>query len=142
MSDVGQCKTCGAPFKDGLAECMYCDTRIEGRAGGVDCPSCGELATSDRRTCAACGASFARGCIFCGHASFITAPACTSCGEAFEGAQERKTQREAAAKQQQMMGLAAQGISMLGQAAGTPGGRDLLGSVLDAVIHSGDPKRR
>lgn len=140
MSAVDKCAECGAPLEDGLAACRHCNVVVVGRVSGIDCPACGELAVAGRSVCAACGASFFRGCLFCGASSHVTVVACGGCAEAFEGAQERKTAREEAAKQQQVMGLAQQGLSVLGQAVGTPSGRDILGGLLDAVLKSNDRK--
>ena len=139
-SDVERCENCGAPHAVGIAKCAYCDVPIRGRATGVECPSCGELATADRRSCAACNASFMKTCIFCSHAAFVSAISCPGCREPFAGAEARKKAREEQAKQQQMMGIAAQGIAVLGQVAATPTGRNLLGQLVDAVIKSNDGK--
>ncbi len=141
MTDAARCTVCGAPLADGLAACTYCNVPVPGRRAGVACPACGELSTDDRMSCAACAASFTKGCVFCGQVAFVTALSCTQCSEAFEGAEARKRQREEAAKQQQMLGIAAQGVSVLGQVAGTPSGRQVLGSLLDMVIKSNDGNR-
>lgn len=133
---ASKCDNCGAPHEDGLACCRYCDVPIMGRGAGPKCPSCGEIATADRRSCAACNASFMKGCIFCGHAAFISAASCPRCYEAFQGAADRKRQREEAQKQQQVMGLAKQGVSILGQVAQSPTGRNMLGQLVDMVIKS------
>ncbi len=158
-----KCDNCGAPHEDGLASCAFCDMPIVGRSSGVRCPACSELNTADRRACAMCGAAFTKGCVFCGRVAFLTATACPGCNEAFAGAEQRKSQREAQAKQQQQMQLAQQGLSAVtgfaasqaGQAligslvggaaphAGKPasgggGGEGLLGQLFDAVLHSND----
>lgn len=133
---ASRCDNCGAPHEDGLACCRYCDVPIAGRGAGAKCPGCGEIATPDRRSCAACNASFMKGCLFCGQAAFITATACPRCHEAFQGAAERKRARDEAQKQREMMGIARQGVSILGQVAGTPAGRNVLGALVDMVIKS------
>ena len=156
-----KCANCGAPFEDGLATCAFCDVPIQGRASGVRCPACGELSTAGRRDCAHCHAAFTKGCVFCGHVAFLTATACPSCNEAFQGAHERKRQRDEAAKAAEQMQVAQQGISMLGQVASSPvgqsaiaglvgaitggsggaqqgSGEGVLGQIWDAVIHSND----
>jgi len=69
-------------------------------------------------------------CVFCAQATSIAAAACQHCGESFQGAAERKQQRIEAARQQQLMSLAASGFSALGQAANSPTGRGLLDDVL------------
>ena len=61
---------------------------------------------------------------------------CPKCMEAFAGAADRKKAREDQQKQQQMMGIAQQGVSILGQVAGTPSGRNMLGQLFDMVIKS------
>lgn len=133
---TSKCDNCGAPHEDGLACCRYCDVPILGRGAGPKCPACGEIATADRRSCAACNASFMKGCLFCGKAAFISATSCPGCYEAFAGAAERKTARELQQKQQQVIGLAQQGVSILGQVAGTPSGRNMLGQLVQMVIKS------
>jgi hypothetical protein len=79
-------------------------------------------------------------CIFCGAATSVALPGCHRCGEAFEGAHERKAQREEQQRQQQMMGLATTGISMLGQVATSPSGQGLLGQVFNEIISSATKK--
>jgi hypothetical protein len=133
---IGKCENCGAPHEDGLACCRFCDVPIPGRGVGPRCPQCGEMATADRKSCAAFNASFMKGCLFCGQVAFITATSCPKCMEAFAGAAERKKAREDQVKQQQMMGIAQQGVSILGQVAGTPSGRNMLGQLFDMVIKS------
>ncbi len=154
-----RCGNCGAPYKDGLAACAFCDFPIVGRSSGVRCQSCSEIATADRRSCAQCNYSFTKGCVFCGRVAFLTATACPGCNEAFAGAERRKQQRDEAAKQQQMMGIAQQGISMLGavamseagrsaissltsDSAGSASGGGILGEIFEAVIHSNDKPRK
>ncbi len=158
------CENCGAPYEDGLASCAFCDMPIVGRSSGVRCPACSELNTADRRACAMCNHAFTKGCVFCGKVAFLTATACPGCNEAFQGAEQRKSQREAQQKQQQQMQLAQQGLgavasfatsaagqgliqSLTGQHGGGShhapqqhggGGAGLLGQLFDAVIHSND----
>ncbi len=134
---VGVCETCGAPRNPGLVACSYCDTAYPGAPSGVDCPSCGDGNRPHLVACASCGASLMRSCIFCGGATSIAYPGCSRCGEAFEGAAERKAAREAAQKHQQMIGLAQTGLSVLGQVAGSRAGQGILGEVWhDLVEHS------
>ena len=132
-----KCGNCGAPFEDGLASCGFCDVPIQGRASGVRCPSCGELALAGRRDCAHCHASFTKGCVFCGHVAFLTATACPSCNEAFQGSHERKAQRDAAQKQQEQMQVAQQGIAMLGQVAASGAGQSALAGIVGAITGGG-----
>jgi hypothetical protein len=165
------CDNCGAPHQDGLAACAFCDFPIVGRSSGIRCPSCSEISTADRRSCAQCSTPFTKGCVFCGRVAFLTATACPGCNEAFAGAEQRKKQQEEAAKQQQVMGIAQQGIAMLGavamsdvgrsaissltggsggaspvaskgQGKGKGQGSGILGEIFDAVIHSNDKPRR
>jgi hypothetical protein len=164
MSASGEpiCDNCGAPYKDGLASCAFCDMPIVGRSSGVRCPACSELNTADRRACAMCGAAFTKGCVFCGKVAFLTATSCPGCNEAFQGAEQRKSQRDAQAKQQQQMNLASQGISAIAGFAASEAGQHLidglthgsgggshhapqssgagglLGQLFETVIHSND----
>jgi predicted nucleic acid-binding Zn ribbon protein len=82
----------------------------------------------------------ARSCIFCGAASPLDAPSCRHCREAFAGAEDRKRQRDEAAKQHQYMQLASTGIQTAGVviASGAADGLldsvgDLFGSLLEAA---------
>jgi hypothetical protein len=142
MSAPGRCLNCGAPHEDGLAECRYCDVPIPGRHAGIECPRCGELASADRRACAPCGENFVKACIFCGQEAWMTAPQCPRCHEAFAGAEERKRQRDQAAaeaaRQQQMMNLAQQGLGVAATVAAGTTGTGLLGGIVDALFGS-DP---
>lgn len=141
MSDVSRCDNCGAPHREGLACCEYCDVPIAGRVIGIRCPSCSEVSVPEARACVVCNQSFTKGCVFCGQVAFLTAPSCPRCREAFDGAEDRKRQRDEQTRQQQMMGVASQGISVLGQAIQTPTGRDVMSSLFDMIIRSNDPKR-
>jgi len=136
MTASDGCENCGAPYHISLACCQYCDVPIPGRVAGIRCPQCTEVATADARVCGVCSFAFTKGCVFCGHAAFLTAPACPGCREAFEGAEARKRQRDEAASRAQTMGLAAQGISVLGQVAGSSTGQSLLGGLFDMIIKS------
>ncbi len=138
MSELSRCENCGAPHREGLACCEYCDVPIAGRVLGIRCPSCSEVAVPEARICPVCDLSFTKGCVFCGQVAFLTAPACPRCHEAFEGSEERKKQREEAQRQQQMIGVAAQGVSVIGAAVAAPAGRSLLGSLFDMIISSND----
>ncbi|GAB4194837.1 MAG: hypothetical protein OHK0013_00480 [Sandaracinaceae bacterium] len=138
MSEPSRCDDCGAPHRAGLACCEYCDVPIPGRVLGVRCPSCFEVAVPEARSCPVCSQSFTKGCVFCGQVAFLTAPACPRCHEAFEGAEERKKARDEALRQQQMIGVAAQGVAVFGAAVATPTGRSVLGSLFDMIIRSND----
>lgn len=132
----GPCETCGAPANAGLVACSYCETPYPGAPRGIDCPTCGDDNRPHRMECATCGETLLRGCVFCGAASSIGVAQCGRCGEAFEGAAERKAARDAQQKQQQMLGLASQGLSVLGQAAASPTGRGILGQVWQEILSS------
>lgn len=134
MSPSGSCENCGAPWHASLACCEFCDVPIPGRVAGIRCPACAEVATADARTCPCCQQSFTKGCVFCGQAAFLTAATCPRCNEAFEGADERKRQRDERARDRQLMGLASQGISAVSQAVGGQGGRQVVGSLFDMII--------
>lgn len=134
MTDGPICEHCGAPRMGGLVACTFCETPYPGVAsGGVDCPQCHVDNDASRQTCARCGASLLRACIFCGHGTLFTAASCGTCGELFEGAEQRKRGREEEQRRQQMMGLAATGIGLLGQAARSPTGQGLLGQLMSEL---------
>ncbi len=132
MSDVG-CSHCGAPRVAGLVACTFCDVPYAGAPSGIECPKCADDNEVTRTTCAGCGASLVRSCLFCQGASSVAAIACTRCGEAFEGAEARKRVRDEEARQRQMMGYAATGLTALGAAAASPLGRSLLGQLVDGI---------
>lgn len=133
---ASECEECGAPTNPGLVACSYCDTAYAGAPPGIDCPACGDDNRPHLTACASCAATLMRGCVFCGAASSLGHRQCTRCGEAFDGSRERKAQRDAQQKQQQMMGLAGQGLSMLGQAANSSTGRGVLHSVWQEILSS------
>ncbi|MBI2898241.1 MAG: hypothetical protein HYY06_32120 [Deltaproteobacteria bacterium] len=137
MTTTGVCENCGAPWHENLACCEYCDVPIQGRVAGIRCPSCSEVATADARACPCCQQSFTKGCVFCGQAAFLTAGSCPRCHEAFEGAEERKAQRDHEARNQQIVGLATKGMSAIGQVAGSSGSRQVIGSLVDMIIKAG-----
>jgi len=120
---ANECETCGAAMNPGLVACSYCETAYPNAPRGIDCPACGDDNRPHLVRCATCGASLMRSCVFCGGASSIALAACVTCGEAFEGAEERKTAPEQRIEQQQMIGLAQSGLSLLGQAARAPSAR-------------------
>lgn len=140
MSNATECATCGAATNPGLVACSYCETPYPGAPRGIDCPHCGDDNRPHLAQCATCNGSLVRGCIFCGSASSIALAGCGRCGEAFAGAEERKAAREAQQKQQQMIGLAQTGLSMLGQAAGTPSGQNVLRDVWQDLLRNSTKK--
>jgi hypothetical protein len=132
----GLCGNCGAPFTAGLAACSYCQTPFQGVAqDGVNCPHCGDRNLPTNNGCVSCGTSLVVVCIFCSSPSPLSRSTCVRCHEAFEGARERKQAREEAAKQQQVMNLASQGLSALGSAAASPTGRGLLGQLFSEIVN-------
>lgn len=131
------CDNCGAPYEAGLASCAFCDMPIVGRSVGVRCPECSELNTADRRSCAVCNHAFTKGCVFCGGVAFLTATACPRCNEAFQGAEQRKAQREAQAKQQQQMQIAQQGLGAVASFATSAAGQGLIQSLTGQITGSG-----
>jgi len=133
MSEENLCSHCGAPRVAGLVACSFCDTPFPNAPAGIDCPKCHDDNAPTRTSCARCGTSFIRQCIFCGEGTLLTQPGCHRCGEAFEGAETRKKQREDALRQQQMMGLATVGISALASAANSQAGRGLLGQLMSEI---------
>lgn len=135
-----RCGNCGAPVVPGLAVCNYCRKAYAGAKPGPKCPGCGAVSVAGAMACGRCRSPMARSCLFCGAASPLDAAACRHCHEAFAGAEERKRQREEAAKQHQYMQLANTGIQAAGAviASGAATGLldsvgDLLGSVFDAA---------
>lgn len=136
MSNGVECATCGAAVDPGLVACSYCQTPYPGAPRGIDCPACGDDNRPHMVACATCNASLVRGCVFCGGAASIALASCPRCGEAFAGAEERKAAREAQQRQQQMLGIAQTGLSMLGQAAGTPAGKSALGEVWQDLLRN------
>lgn len=127
------CAHCGASFVAGLVACTFCNTPYPGARQGIDCPKCHDDNDPSRTSCVRCGTSFVRACIFCNGINPVTVPVCRSCGELFEGAEQRKQQREDAARQQQMMSMAATGIAALTSAAASPMGQNLLGSLMNEI---------
>lgn len=117
----------------GLVACTYCSAPYPGSVAGIDCPKCHDDNEPSRTSCARCGTSFVRACIFCSGVSPITLPQCRSCGELFEGAEQRKQQRADAVRQQQMMNMAATGIAALGAAAASPMGQGLFGQLMNSI---------
>lgn len=118
----------------GLVACTFCETRYPGAsASGIDCPGCHVDNDATRETCARCGTSLLRACVFCSHGTLYTAASCRSCGEVFEGAEQRKRAREEERQRQQMMGLAAAGIGILGQVARSSTGQSLLGQLMNEI---------
>lgn len=130
VSEAEECEECGAPRKDGLVACAYCETRYPGAPDGVACPKCGDDNLPNQTRCATCAMSLMQTCVFCTQASSIAAPGCLHCGETFHGARERKRERDEQTRQELLMNLAGVGLSMLGQAAGSPTGQGILDEVL------------
>ena len=138
MTEAGEetleCETCGAPPVAGLVACPYCESHYPGApAQHVDCPQCGADNLPTSRRCAACSQSLLVTCVFCGRPSALAMAACGHCGEAFEGASARKTQRAEAQRRQQIMTVAATGLGALGAAATSDAGQRLLGQLFDSV---------
>lgn len=129
-----ECENCGAPATAGLVACAYCDESFPGMAAGVACPSCGDRNLETNPACVSCRTSLMKSCVFCGVASSYASVHCKRCGEAFIGAAERKAERERLAQQQQMLGLAAQGMAVIGQAAATPAGQGFMSKLLGEVL--------
>lgn len=134
MTETEECEECGAPRVSGLVACSYCEARYRDAAQGIDCPACGDDNAVTQLACASCGVSLQRSCVFCAQASSLARPTCGHCGESFLGAAERKREREERAQQEQLMGIAATGLSALGQAANSPTGRGLLDGVFDDLV--------
>lgn len=133
MSEHSLCTHCGAPRIAGLVACSFCDTAFPNAPSGIDCPKCHDDNAPGRTSCARCGTSLVRTCIFCGEGTILTATNCGRCNEAFEGAELRKRQREDQARQQQMIGLAATGLTALASAAASPMGRGLLDQLVNEI---------
>ena len=101
--------------------------------GPMDCPSCGADNHPTALRCGACATSLLHSCVFCGRPSALALPACGHCGEAFEGATARKAQRDEQQRRQQMMSVAATGLSALGAVATSSAGQSILGQLFDSV---------
>lgn len=140
MSSPTECERCGAPAISGLVACSYCDTPFPGAPEGVSCPSCGDDNVPSRLRCARCNGSLQAVCVFCAQSSSIALAACAHCREPFEGAEVRKREREERRRQEQLMGLAATGISAIGSVAASPRGRGILGEVLEDLVESATKK--
>lgn len=101
----GECETCGAPLRAGLAACEYCRRPVPVAAGAdatggpraIRCPACGVANAWGATHCASCQAWVVVQCGFCGGLSPHDEPACLSCGEAFAGAAERLAARQRSA---------------------------------------------
>ncbi|MCC7536995.1 MAG: zinc ribbon domain-containing protein [Deltaproteobacteria bacterium] len=128
------CENCGAPATPGLVACGYCDDPLPGMGPGVACPNCGDRNVATNASCVSCRTSLVKSCVFCGVASPFTAVYCVRCNESFVGAAERKAEREQAARNQQMIGLAAQGLSVIGSAVSTPAGQGFMSQLLGEVM--------
>lgn len=100
----------------------------------MGCPKCGDVNEERNPRCASCKTALVQSCVFCGAASPLTAAACVRCHEAFVGAEERKKAREEQQRQQQLMGLATQSVSTIGQFAASPTGRGLLGQLFTELV--------
>lgn len=134
MSDGSICEHCGAPRMAGLVACTFCSTPYAGApAQGIDCPRCHVDNDPSRQTCARCQASLLRVCVFCHQGTLYTSASCRSCGEVFEGAEQRKRARDEEQQRQQMLGLAATGLGVLGQVARSPAGQGLLGQLMNEI---------
>ena len=137
------CENCGAPATPGLVACGYCDDPLPGMGPGEPCPNCGDRNVPSNPACVSCRTSLMKACVFCGLASPIATIHCIRCGESFVGAAERKAEREQAARNQQMIGLAAQGLSVLGTAAATPTGRGFVNQLFGEIMQDiGKPRKK
>ena len=134
-----ECETCGAPPLVGLAACSYCKTAYAGIQAGLRCPQCSDMNLVGSVACATCRTSLAIGCVFCGAPSPLDRPACVRCGEAFAGAVERRQARDSQAQQAQYVGLATEGVRVLGSVVShAPSGTgsailDALGGIFEEV---------
>lgn len=91
-------QSCGAAPVSGLAACPYCRAAYAGLQAGCTCPKCSSLSVRGRAVCAQCNGALTRACVFCNAVSLLELHQCTRCHEAFDGAVERKRERERAAK--------------------------------------------
>lgn len=128
-----ECSNCGAPRTAGLTACSYCDTPYPGAGTGISCPSCGSDNERSRTTCVTCSHSLVIVCIFCDASTRIGSVRCGSCGEVFEGAEDRKRERAERERQQQMVSAATQGAAMIGGVVSSPQGREILGQIWDKL---------
>jgi len=77
------CRFCNAPYSDEISR------------NAIRCARCGATNRGGRPQCVACSASLLAMCVLCGHGTPPPATDCAKCGEAFLGAAERKSQRDA-----------------------------------------------
>jgi hypothetical protein len=110
------CQSCGAPDKGDRVFCYYCRAAYSQHilASAIPCPHCRLQNRWGRQQCLQCNAWLVVSCVFCGATSPCNASACLSCGEGFQGAQQRK----AAMLQAQSNREAMQVVSIVGGVAG------------------------
>src|SRR4051794_24002018 len=99
------CSNCGAPPQPGLVTCIYCQQPVNAQAAenAIPCPACRKLCAWGSTQCAHCQAWVVVRCIFCDQLSPHNCSACLSCGEAFQGALERRAARDAEVNRQQTL---------------------------------------
>lgn len=131
-----RCVNCGAPLVPGLAACDYCRHAYAGVPPGPRCPACDVVNVAGAMACGRCRGPIARACVFCGGASPLDAAACRHCREAFAGAEQRKQQRDEAARHKRYMDLAGVGIQTAGvviASGAAEGFLDAVGSLLNTL---------
>ena len=124
------CNACGAPDDGEAVFCKFCKQAYSAQilASAIPCPHCRMQNRWGKQKCAQCHAWIVVGCVFCGSISPHTQPACMRCGEGFQGAAERKAQRQHQHQAQQNMQM----MGVVGNAAG-----GFLGAMAGvAVAHS------
>ena len=121
------CSTCGAPAKPGVIVCEFCERPISVEAAqrAIKCKQCATLNAETAQQCTRCKQWLVVQCLFCSHVTRHDAPACGQCNEPFMGAAERKAQRDAQARHQQMFQVAG---------AVAPLASSLLGGVAGAML--------
>jgi hypothetical protein len=127
------CPNCGAPEVGELVHCRFCSQPYskEVLASAIPCPRCALACRWGQQKCARCQTWIVVSCVFCGALSPHNQSACLACREPFQGAAERKRQREQHAQHQQHVqtvnaygGVAA---PFLGAVAGGVAGAALFG---------------
>ncbi|MGZ5968576.1 MAG: hypothetical protein ACXWP4_12980, partial [Polyangiales bacterium] len=121
------CQSCGAPARPGMVSCEFCENPVSAEAAkhAIGCPQCKTLNVDTSQQCMKCKAWLVVQCLFCNQLTAYTLPACRQCNEPFVGAAERKAQRDADLRRQQL-------IQTAGAVAPIAGG--LLGAVAGAVL--------
>ncbi len=121
------CQSCGAPARPGIVTCEFCEQFVSAEAArtAIACPQCRTANAGGAQQCVRCKSWLVVRCVFCERLSPYTSAACVACNEPFAGAMERKAQRDAELRRQQV-------LQTVGAVAPIAGG--LLGGVAGALL--------